>query len=132
MIRRQIPIHLPDTVLQTVSSAASFVLCYRLIETTEWLTAEENKPMDTVYSLMVSKIECAVITDESYIYDVTRDEAAALALFEKIVQGGVTPCALFDVVSENLEADVPQKTQTNGQAKSSSGYLPLEKGVSAL
>lgn len=132
MIRRHVPIYLPGTVSQTVPAAASFILCYRLIETTEWLTAKENRSLDTVYSLMISKIECAVITEESYIYDVSRNENDAVTLFEKLVNGGVTPCALFDVVAENIESDEPRCVLKDAEQSVSAGYLKLEKGVSTL
>lgn len=81
---------------------------------------------------MISKIECAVITEESYIYDVSRNENDAVTLFEKLVNGGVTPCALFDVVAENIESDEPRCVLKDAEQSVSAGYLKLEKGVSTL
>ena len=56
---------------------------------------------DAIYSLRIKSTQNGV-SDYKLAFDISRDRNTAMSIFDCIVAGKVTPCALFDILEDIL------------------------------
>ncbi len=85
-----------STILMTVTRQKEALFCtYRLICTIDPFRGE------TVFSIFVSSIHEGM-TDEEFVYDITREEEKAKILFSALSEGQVSACTMQDVLHDLL------------------------------
>ncbi len=78
-----------------VKNEDSYFICCRLIRTVDGFRGED------VFSVFLTSGTMEAF-EEDFVYDITRDERDALAIFHLLCDGNVTTCTLREVLHDLL------------------------------